>query len=56
MVLGAAPGSQVFVVPFNKRATLIRINEEKELAIVQAGIFEMEVPLADVEPVREGRG
>ena len=56
VVLGAAPGSQVFVVPFNKRATLIRINEEKELAIVQAGIFEMEVPLADVEPVREGRG
>jgi len=51
-LLEAQPGSQVFVVPFNKRATLIRINAEKELAVVQSGIFEMEIPLADIEPVR----
>ena len=52
-VLATQPGQQVFVVPFNKRATLIRINEEKDQAVVQSGIFEMEIPISDLEPVRK---
>ncbi len=54
-VLALKPGQQVYVVPFHKRATLIRINAEKELAVVQSGIFEMELPLADLEPVKDLR-
>jgi DNA mismatch repair protein MutS2 len=50
-LLAIEPGKQVFVVPFNKRATLIRMNPDKDLAVVQSGIFEMELPLADLEPV-----
>ena len=50
-LLEAKPGEEVFVVPFNKRATLIRIQEEKGQAVVQSGIFELEIPLADLEPV-----
>jgi len=48
------PGEQVYVVPFNKTATLIRLNKDKEQAVVQSGIFEMELPLADLEPVTKG--
>jgi len=51
-LLDTPPGEQVFVVPFNKRATLIRIDKGKSQATVQSGIFEMEIPLADLEPVR----
>ena len=53
VLLSLEPGKQVFVVPFNKRATLIRINADKDQAVVQSGIFEMEIPLADLEPVAE---
>jgi hypothetical protein len=53
ILLSLEPGKQVFVVPFNKRATLIRINADKDQAVVQSGIFEMEIPLADLEPVAE---
>jgi len=52
-LLAVKPGQQVYVVPFHKRATLIRINMEKEQAVVQSGIFELELPLADLEPVRD---
>jgi DNA mismatch repair protein MutS2 len=51
-LLATEPGKQVFVVPFNKRATLIRINAEKGVAVVQSGIFEMQIPLADLEPIQ----
>jgi len=58
-LLALAPGEKVYVVPFQKRATLIRFNAEKDVAVVQSGIFEMEIPLADLEPLRtrpqEGR-
>ncbi|MCY2926836.1 MAG: hypothetical protein NT031_15655, partial [Planctomycetota bacterium] len=47
----AAPGQKVFVVPFNKRATIVRLNLEKDTAVVQSGIFELEVPLSDLEPL-----
>jgi DNA mismatch repair protein MutS2 len=50
-VLQVEPGEPVFVVPFNQRATLIRIDHEKDQAIVQAGAFEMQVALADLAPV-----
>jgi DNA mismatch repair protein MutS2 len=50
-LLAAAPGQQVFVIPFNKRATLIRVHDDRAHATVQSGIFEMELPLADLEPV-----
>ncbi len=52
VLLAIKPGEQVFVLPFNKRATLIRFRPDKDLAIVQSGIFEMELPLADIEPLQ----
>ena len=54
-VLDTPPGQSVFVVPFNKRATVIRIDAQKEMVVVQSGIFEMEIPLADVEPIRAAK-
>jgi hypothetical protein len=48
-----APGSDVFVVPFHKRAKLVRIDEAKDVAIVLSGAFEMQVALADVEPLTD---
>ncbi|HAU37722.1 MAG TPA: DNA strand exchange inhibitor protein [Phycisphaerales bacterium] len=54
-LLAVQPGQQVYVVPFHKRATLIRINAEKDQAIVQSGVFEVEIPLADLEPVHSNR-
>ncbi|OPX25106.1 MAG: hypothetical protein B1H04_00655 [Planctomycetales bacterium 4484_123] len=51
-VLKTAPGEQVYVVPFHKRATLIRFNHDRDEAVVQAGAFEMEIPIADLEPAR----
>ncbi len=53
-VLATPPGQQVYVVPFHKRATLIRFNHEKDQAIVQSGAFEMQIPIADLEPARSG--
>ena len=49
----STPGQKVYVVPFNKRATIVRVNLEKDTAVVQSGIFELEVPLSDLEPLRE---
>jgi hypothetical protein len=51
-LLALEPGQQVYVVPFHKRATLIRIQADKELAVVQSGIFEMQIPLVDLEPLQ----
>ncbi len=45
------PGEQVYVVPFNKRAKLLRMDLDKGQAVVESGIFEMSVPLSDLEPV-----
>ncbi|MCL2700850.1 MAG: hypothetical protein FWE88_04055 [Phycisphaerae bacterium] len=52
-LLAVQPGQQVYVVPFHKRATLLRINPDKQHAVVQSGAFELEIPLTDLEPVRE---
>ncbi len=52
-LLATKPGDQVYVVPFHKRATLIRLNPDKDQAVVQSGIFEMEIPLADLEPIQK---
>ncbi len=49
------PGQQVYVVPFHKRATVIRIYPDKALAVVQSGIFEMEMPFADLEPISKSK-
>jgi len=54
-LLAVEPGEQVYVVPFHKRATVIRINPDKQHAVVQSGIFEMEIPLADLEPLRDSK-
>ncbi|MFW6133665.1 MAG: MutS-related protein, partial [Planctomycetota bacterium] len=48
----AAPGSEVYVVPFAKRATLVRVEPDRDQAVVQSGAFEMTIGLADLEPVR----
>ena len=53
LLLAVQPGAKVYVVPFNKPATLIRIKADKDLAVVQSGAFEMELPLADLEPMRQ---
>lgn len=50
-VLATPPGEKVFVVPFSKQATLIRFQESKNIAVVQSGIFELEIPLTDLEPI-----
>ena len=53
-LLSVEPGQPVFVVPFGKRATVIRMIPDKGLAVVQSGIFELEIPLADLEPISDG--
>ncbi|MBS3820932.1 MAG: hypothetical protein KGY81_04125, partial [Phycisphaerae bacterium] len=53
-LLATKPGSEVFVVPFRQRARLLRVNEDKDTATVSTGAFEMEVPLADLEPLKQG--
>ena len=50
-LLHTPPGQQVYVVSFQKRATLIRLDAEKQIAVLQSGAFEMQVPLADIEPI-----
>jgi len=52
-IAAMAPGSEVYVVPFQTRATLVRVDEAKATVTVQRGAFEMQVALADVEPVGE---
>jgi len=55
VVLRTPPGEEVYVVPFHKRARLIRFNHNQTEAVVQAGPFEMEIPVADLQPVRDKR-
>ncbi|MBN1941772.1 MAG: hypothetical protein JW849_00600 [Phycisphaerae bacterium] len=50
-VLATPPGERIYVIPFRAAATLIRIDEKKDLAVVSRGAFEMQVPIADCEPV-----
>jgi DNA mismatch repair protein MutS2 len=42
-----APGDKVFVISFDQSYTLVRIDEAKDIAIVQAGAFELSVALSD---------
>ncbi len=51
-LLALPANSEVYVVPFRKRATLLRVDEHKNVGTVQSGAFELEVPLADLEPVK----
>lgn len=53
VLLSLPPSSQVYVVPFRRRATLVRVDGEKDTATVQSGAFEMTVPLADLQPIRD---
>jgi len=50
-ILATKPGSQVYVIPFGKRATLIRFIHDKDLAVVQSGAFEVQISVSDLEPV-----
>jgi dsDNA-specific endonuclease/ATPase MutS2 len=50
-ILALEPGQHVYVVPFHKSATLIRFQPDKDLAVVQSGIFEMQIPLLDLQPL-----
>ncbi len=52
-VLKLKPGQQVYVVSFHRRATLIRFDEPRDAAYVQAGAFEISVPIADLDVPRE---
>ena len=51
-LLDAEVGAEVFVVSFKRRARLVRIDEAKDVAVVLSGDFELQVPLADIEPAR----
>ncbi|HET6426777.1 MAG TPA: hypothetical protein VFJ30_00090 [Phycisphaerae bacterium] len=51
-VLATQPGQEVYVVPFHKRARLIRFNAAQDQALVASGPFEMEIPVADLEPAK----
>ena len=51
-VINTPPGESVFVVPFNKEARLVRIDTDKDQAVVVSGIFEMQVAIADLRTVR----
>ncbi len=50
-VLATKPGEKIFVVPFRSAATLVRFDEKKDLAVVSRGAFEMQISIADCEPV-----
>ena len=50
-LLATEPGQKVFVIPFNTAATLVRIDQSKDRAIVLRGALEMQVAIADLEPV-----
>ena len=54
-VLATAPGEKLYVVPFRKQATLIRFNHDKDQAVVQSGAFEMQIPIADLEPAKKAK-
>ena len=49
-IIATKPGELVFVIPFNSTATLIKIDERKQVAFVQKGAFEMQVKLSDLLP------
>lgn len=49
--LSLEPGQQVYAVPFGKRATVIRVLADKGQVVLQSGIFEVQLPLADIEPL-----
>jgi hypothetical protein len=53
-VLATKPGQKVYVVSFRSAATLVRIDEKKDIAVVSRGAFEMQIPIADCEPVGYG--
>ncbi len=50
-VLNTPPGQRVYVIPFRSSATLVRIDQRREQAVVSRGAMEMEVHLADLEPM-----
>jgi len=50
-VLATEPGSEVYVIPFARRARLIRFIPDKNLAVVQSGAFEVQIAVSDLEPV-----
>lgn len=55
-LLKVKPGEQVYVVPFHKQATLVRLKADRGLAVVASGAMEMEVSMDDVEPIRAPQG
>jgi DNA mismatch repair protein MutS2 len=48
-------GEKVFVKSLNQFASVIKINKNKESAIVQAGILKMELPLNDMKKAEEDK-
>ena len=50
-VLATKPGAEIYVVPFGKRATLIRFIVDKDMAVVQSGAFEVQIAICDLEPL-----
>lgn len=50
-----SPGDKVYVISFNETYTLVRLEEGKGVAIVQAGAFELSVPLSDCRVAKPPR-
>lgn len=46
-------GEKVFVKSLNQHATVLKINKNRETAIIQAGILKMELPLGDMRRSEE---
>lgn len=48
-------GEKVFVKSLNQFASVLKINKNKETAIIQAGILKMELPLLDMKRAEEDK-
>jgi dsDNA-specific endonuclease/ATPase MutS2 len=51
-LLALEPGEELYIIPFRKQGRLIRFNDDGNTALVASGVFEVQLPLADLEPVK----
>lgn len=56
-VLALNPGDRVIVKKFHREGTLVRVNPEKKLAVVNVGLLEVESPFDGLamKPVKEAK-
>ncbi|MBN2445406.1 MAG: hypothetical protein JXO22_01675, partial [Phycisphaerae bacterium] len=54
-VLTLRPGDQVYAKRFNRTGTVVRLNEQKKLAVVSVGLLEVEIPFDGLAAASFGR-